>query len=139
MKFSAEQFAQIVQALEATPRPDNQHEQRRAPRIARDLKLTITPIVDGLPQTSYTAQVENLSSRGLGILDASKLRSGSQFTISLPHENGGVVPILCTVVHCRAAGKSLYRIGAEFTCIVSDRIAPPPNDDQDRIRDSILK
>src|SRR5215216_4062854 len=131
MQLSAEQFAEIVQALQATPRPANQDEQRRAPRIARDVRLSITPIVDGHAQTSYDAQVENLSSRGLGIRDGNKLRNGAQFTISLPHENGSIVPILCTVIHCRTVQRNLYRIGAEFTCIVSEPVGSPPSGDQD--------
>lgn len=139
MQLSAEQFAEIMHGLHATPRPANQAEQRRAPRIARNVKLDITPIVDGVAQGAYTAQVENLSSRGLGILDANKLRTGSQFTLTLPHENGTVIPILCTVVHCRTVSKNLFRIGAEFTCLVSDeRRTLATADEQDRIRASIL-
>jgi hypothetical protein len=137
MPFSAEQFAKIIEALQASPRPAKQDEQHRAPRTARDVRLSITPILDGVAQPGYDAQVENLSSRGLGLLDANKLRTGAQFTITLPHENGQPVTLLCTVVHCRPAGKKLFRIGAEFTCVLPESPVPL-SDDQDRIRASIL-
>jgi hypothetical protein len=154
MNLTAEQFAEAVAALQApgeaappaggTALPVG--ERRRAPRVAHRGKASITLGDDPRGDVPTNVVVKDLSPRGVGIVHARRLRRGETFVLRLSRDDGQRRPvaILCTVAHCRQVDKSLYNIGAEFTCLIGDaRDAQPATpgqvvDDLERIRRSVL-
>jgi hypothetical protein len=131
-----QQHGAIVGAM----RSGRQHENRRAPRFEHRARGQINPVVDGQLQSGIAVQLADFSNRGIGFHLCGKMARGEQFVFRLPREDGGSTPVLCTVAYCRKSSESDFRIGAEFTCIVSlnGTCIVPDNDDVDRIRQSIL-
>jgi hypothetical protein len=124
MELSARQFAEIVNHLKGPQRfggrgPD----QRRAPRVERQTRITIFPIDPAESRQGVPVQVKNLSSRGLGFVRDQRMHSGDQFIVRLPREDTAASPVemLCTVVHCENISKGIFSIGAEFTCVLPDK------------------
>jgi PilZ domain len=124
MELSARQFAEIVNHLKGPQRfggraPD----QRRAPRVARQTRITIFPVGPAESRNGVGVQVKNLSSRGLGFVRDQKMRPGDQFVVRLPREDAAAssVEMLCTVIHCESVAKNTFSIGAEFTCVLPDK------------------
>jgi hypothetical protein len=137
MELTAQQFAEMVNHLKGPSRFGGPQDQRRAPRVERQARLTITPVDGVQPPTPVDVEIKNISSRGLGFVHTRKLKLHSQFLVKLPRQGGDPVEILCTVVHCNPAGQKCYAVGAEFTCL-----SPTPGQTDpatsDRIRSSIL-
>jgi hypothetical protein len=140
MELTARQFAEMVNHLKGPSRFGGTAEQRRAPRVERQARITIVPIADRQPRTPVTVDVKNVSSRGLGFVHKGRLKTGSQFLVNLGPQGGEPVEMLCTVVHCDAAGKGFYAVGAEFTCLASPATAGAVDPAaSDRIRNSMLE
>jgi hypothetical protein len=158
MELTAEQFAEIVGHLNGVAGPDSSKDKRRATRIERRTRMTITPIAgadgtsdsgDGAGATpgapaAIVVMVKNLSSRGLALVADREMVAGSQFMFRLARKdetNGVPVDLLCTVVHCEEVADEVYSIGAEFTCIVGDGIENKAGggDEAQRIRTTILE
>lgn len=139
MELTARQFAEMVNHLKGPSRFGGTADQRRAPRVERQSRIAIVPIADGAPRTPVSVDVKNVSSRGLGFVHNRRLKAGSQFLINLGPRGGEAVEMLCTVVHCDAAGKGVYAIGAEFTCLAptAGTGASDPTASE-RIRNSML-
>jgi hypothetical protein len=130
MELTPRQFAELVQQLKGSSRFGGPGDQRRAPRVEQQSRVTIAPIADGRPQADELVLVKNVSSRGLGFVRARKLKTGSQFIVRLPGQSGGAGgELLCTVARCETVQKGLYSIGAEFVSVAAigaasaDRIA----------------
>jgi hypothetical protein len=117
MELTARQFAEMVNHLKGPSRFGGTSDQRRAPRTERQARIAIVPIADGQPRTPVNVDVKNVSSRGLGFVHDRKLKAGSQFLVNLAPQGSDAVEMLCTVVHCDAARKGVYAVGAEFTCL----------------------
>ena len=137
MELTARQFADMVNHLKGPSRFGG--EQRRAPRVERQSRIAIVPVADGQPRTPVDVDVKNMSSRGLGFVHTRKLKPGSQFLVNLSPQGSAPVEMLCTVVHCDPAGKGVYAIGAEFTCLAPTAGATA-NDPatSERIKNSML-
>ena len=162
MELTAEQFAEIVGHLNGVASPDSSKDKRRATRIERRTRITITPVaaanspngsgggVAGNGGTERAAaagvvvMVKNLSSRGMALVTDREMVTGSQFMFRLARKdetNGVPVDLLCTVVHCDEVADEVFSIGAEFTCIVGDGIQNKAGggDEAQRIRSTILE
>jgi hypothetical protein len=138
MELTARQFADMVNHLKGPSRFGG--EQRRAPRVERQARIAIVPVVEGQPRTPVDVDVKNISSRGLGFVHTRKLKPGSQFLVNLSPQGAEPVEMLCTVVHCDPAGKGVYAIGAEFTCLApTARAAANDPGASERIRDTMLE
>jgi hypothetical protein len=140
MELTARQFAEMVNHLKGPSRFGGSSDQRRAPRVERQAQIAIVPIVEGQPRTPVSVDVKNVSSRGLGFVYDRKLKAGSQFLVNLGPQGGEAVEMLCTVVHCDAAGKGVYAVGAEFTCLAPTAAAGAADPAaSERIRNSMLE
>ena len=115
MELTPRQFAEMVAHLKGPSRYGGSQEQRRAPRVDRQARLTITPVAGARPRTPIAVEVKNLSARGLGFVHGRQLPPGSQFLVHLPQQGGEPAEVLCTVAHCTAAGDGVFSVGAEFT------------------------
>src|SRR4051812_20475284 len=98
MELTPRQFAEMVNHLKGPSRFGGTADQRRAPRVERQARITIVPIVEDQPRTPVGVDVKNVSSRGLGFVHNRKLKAGSQFLVNLGPEGGEPVEMLCTVV-----------------------------------------
>ena len=138
MELTARQFADMVNHLKGPSRFGG--DQRRAPRMERQARIAIVPVADGQPRTPVSVDVKNVSSRGLGFVHNRKLKPGSQFLVNLSPQGSEPVEMLCTVVHCDAAGAGVYAVGAEFTCLAPKTTTTAADDPaaSERIRNSML-
>jgi hypothetical protein len=144
MELTAEQFAEIVGHLNGIASPDSAKDKRRATRIERRTRITISPVPgSGCAQTPspMVVMVKNLSSRGLALTADREVPPGAQFMFRLAREDGRQAPveILCTSVHCREVTDGVFSVGAEFTCIVTQPTQPQDAGETSRIRSSMLK
>jgi hypothetical protein len=137
MELSAEQFAQIVRQLEEEPLYEWDDNHRRAPRINRDAKITIVPIINGARGPGSQVMVKNISSRGMAYVHCRAMPATTQFLMKLTRSGKDPLEVLCTVVHCHPAGENRFWIGAEFTCLapVAGKVDPK---ESERIRHSML-
>ena len=111
--------ADILASLEAVRagRPDDK---RRASRLSVDAECTV---IVGDSTEGTVAHIVDISPRGICLLYPTPLQGGGQFVIHLPREDAAPMPMLCTVVHCRRSD-NIYRIGAEFTCVLNESKSP---------------
>lgn len=147
MNLNAEQFAEALHTLQqgegAAPAAGAEHEKRRATRVSHRGRASIALGDDPRSEVSTTVVIKDLSPRGVGIVHSQRLRRGSNFVLRLSRDEGQApIAILCTVAHCRQVEKSLFTIGAEFTCVIGDGQLPSAPgraaDDLERIRRSVL-
>ncbi len=142
MDLTAEQFAEVLNSLgdghNVGPR-----DKRRAARVTHRCRAAITLGSKIGAGARVSVTVKDFSPRGICLVRAEEMPTGSNFIISLGRRGGSPVHILCTVVHCRSVSKDMHTIGAEFTCIVDANPTRPQHTDagpseEDRIRSSML-
>jgi HD-like signal output (HDOD) protein len=96
-------------------------DKRRAPRIARQGSILITPCFGagavGRAGEQVRVQFRDLSRNGIGLLFHKPLPVGTQFIVSVPRGGGETVPIVYVVVRCIPKGPNLYEIGAQVNAI----------------------
>lgn len=141
MKLSAEQFAELAASFDAR-QSTTTHERRRAARLDLTARVKIIPIVSGKRLAPTQIMVCNFSARGLSFIYEQPMERGRQFITELPRKSGGVLEMLCTVVHSDPVGSNAYRMGAEFTCTVpgaqSAGTSQGDTEEMKRIRESML-
>ena len=142
MDLTAEQFADILKSL-GEGRNAAPSDKRRAARVTHRCRAAITLGSDIRSAQRASVTVKDLSPRGICLVRAEEIRTGSNFIIALGRKGAPPVCILCTVVHCQAVSKGMHTIGAEFTCIIdANPPAPEPAavgaSEEDRIRSSML-
>ncbi len=137
--LSAEALTEIVNAFGSNATPDPVHKNRRAVRVQHNGRTMIFRAGENITETAVPVQMRDISARGCSFTCKAKLNRGSNFVIQFSRNNQPPSGVLCTVIHCRAAG-SLFRIGAEFTCALDrDSTARATTvSEVDRIRNSIL-
>ncbi|HEY1629068.1 MAG TPA: PilZ domain-containing protein [Tepidisphaeraceae bacterium] len=141
MKLSAEQFAELAASFNAKA-STTEHERRRAQRMELQANIKITPVQAGTRLNATHVMVCDFSARGIAFLHTTAMTPGQQFVAELPRNGGGVVELLCTIMHCTDVGTNAFRIGAEFTCTLQTEPRHIPHDDAKelkRIRESLLK
>lgn len=139
MNLSAQQYADIVSSL-TTP-PEAGEEKRRAPRILHRCRASIYIGRDPLGGVRTGVVLRDLSSRGVCLFYNKEMPRGTEFVLHMDRAGGQPVHILARVAHCRCQNKTLYVIGAEFTCLLNSTPPPPAATaaaDLERIRQSVL-
>ena len=116
MRLTAEQFAHLASTFGAAAVESGQQERRRASRIQLDAKIRISAD-DTSGQQEVTAC--DYSARGISILRQTPMLVGSQFITYLPIKHGGQTALLCTVATCKRDADAMFKIGAEFVCVVN--------------------
>lgn len=142
MKLTAEQFAELASTFDAQ-QGRTKHERRRASRMDLQARIKITPVIDGDSHSTINVTICDFSARGISFIHEQAMDIGQQFVLELPRREGGPVSLLCTVMHVKAAGHNLHRMGAEFTCGVQtasrdERNSSSQAAEAERIRASML-
>lgn len=106
-------------------------------------KIRMTPIISGQRQQATDVMACDFSARGIAFLHPAAVASGTQYITHLPRRSGGIVELLCTVIHCEQLSGSMFRIGAEFTCTIQQHqgkvdLAAEGRETR-RIRESMLR
>lgn len=104
---------------------DKQKEHRRAQRVHQRLCLKAT---FGGGHIRRTVHAMNYSPRGIALLMDEPFGMGDQFILHLQRKSGEPADLLCMIVHCKKIGPRMYKVGAEFTCLVppgSSGVAKP--------------
>ncbi len=137
--LSAENFAEIINALRKMEPSDPVHKNRRAMRVQHTGKTHIYRMEFDPSEATLAVDLRDISARGCSFSCKSRMKVGSGFVIQFSRNKQSPVSMLCTVVHCRPTSIG-YRVGAEFTCSLEAKSASREDDssDLDRIRNSIL-
>jgi hypothetical protein len=140
MHLTPDQYTAVILPLTGlTPRDKNR---RRAYRMVVRTRTFITPVVGpDRPQTPVKVMVEDFSPRGVCIISATKLETGSEFIMQITRDGGISTALLCTIVHNTTVSEGVYRHGAEFVCTLPDHKPSEASSEKDaeRIRDLMLK
>jgi hypothetical protein len=138
MKLSAEQFAELISSFSSKQQVLTNN--RRAPRMALQARLTIFPLVGHDLQEAVVVTTCDFSARGISFLNAKAMRVGEQFITELPRRNGGRVNLLCEVVRSEPTSGPYWRIGANFLCNVEPQTAGAPDENElKRIQATMMK
>jgi HD-like signal output (HDOD) protein len=91
---------------------------RRAERIRRDGKMTITPCYHGMLGRPVQARLKDLSAMGIGLLHTARLEPGTQFIIQLAQSGGEMKTLLYKVVRCETSPAGVSSIGSELVAVL---------------------
>jgi hypothetical protein len=140
MKLSAEQYAELLSSFQAGTSHE-QTNQRRAPRMALQARLTIMQLVGDELQPPAVVTTCDFSARGLAFLHETPMRIGEQFITELPRRSGGRVRLLCEVMRCEMTrDEAFHRIGANFICNIEPQpIGADTESELKRIQATMLK
>lgn len=144
LKRANDGLASMTEALHADEGADDK---RRAPRFSRGGTLAVHPYTGGKMGPATRAEFRDASAQGLGLTVTFPASTGSQFVLRLPHKDGGIMPVLYTVVRSRRVHDREYQIGAELTSVLRQEprapgevaTTPGKSSEVDRIRNAILK
>jgi hypothetical protein len=114
MELTAETYRSILASLRSDPRSNKSTEKREAPRVGLRSKITVVP--DG--GKSVSTWCRDLSINGIGLVHGRPMKLGSQFVAMLPTRGKDPMPVVYTVVNCRAISDSLFSIGASLDRII---------------------
>jgi hypothetical protein len=120
MYLSTDALRDLMQRAAAQSAKGAAGEKRRAVRILSRSQVQI--VHSG---NCSTANLADVSHRGLSLFSQIKMRRGDSFILRLRSETAPA-QILCTVVHCHAINQDIFKIGAEFTCTLPSERAPTP-------------
>jgi hypothetical protein len=97
----------------ARPTPDS----RRVPRKSRVREITIYDTPEAL--AGETALLADVSTFGLGFVQANPMTVGQQFVLRLELEEGQMMPLLFRVAYCRPIDANAFRIGAALVRVIN--------------------
>ena len=122
MNLEAEQFAELVLALNMPNVDPNATGRRRAIRAKVSAELLIEPMADepaapALPP--LTVRVLDLSCGGIAVASPRPLESDSSFLIRLRYKSVNTIHIIARVAHCKPARDGEFQIGAAFTGVIA--------------------
>jgi hypothetical protein len=92
-------------------------ERRREPRIGCDKQIAILPCMSEKDWAFKSVGLLDCSPHGLSLLSEEAMQPEDQFLAKLRLEK--MTLVLYTVRHCTATAQGLFRIGAEFSGIIS--------------------
>ncbi|HSU65237.1 MAG TPA: hypothetical protein VLJ39_00070 [Tepidisphaeraceae bacterium] len=102
----------IISALET-----GQHqasERRGLPRLSYRARGRLRLFSDPIRSSPWVVYTRDVNARGLGFISAYRLPLGHGGTIELPHPDGGVMNIHCTLLRCREAAPGWYEGAVYF-------------------------
>jgi c-di-GMP-binding flagellar brake protein YcgR len=141
MKFTESQFTEVVELLQAMePLRNKRKDKRRANRTEIRISVKITTET-GTNRTKWrTAELRDLSARGVRLVTEQAMPGGTSFLILLPTKAAkeGASPLVCRVAHCQAQSNGTFSVGAEFVCRLDSAPQPENAAEQERIQRSIL-
>jgi HD-like signal output (HDOD) protein len=109
----------LMEMSQATPKSDvTPTNKRRATRVRRDGKMTITPCADGVLGKPVQVRLRDLSSMGMGLMHNEPIPIGSQFLIQIAQGGGEVKTLLYKVVRCETSSGGISLIGAELLTVL---------------------
>jgi len=102
----------------STPlQPKRQHDSRKAVRHNRHRDITI--YTDQISDRGVPAELQDVSTFGLGFIQANPMIVGSEFVLRLELEEGEPTPLLFQVAYCRPITATSFRIGAQLLRVVN--------------------
>jgi hypothetical protein len=139
--FTDRKFVEAVELLQATEAQYAKRDKRRAPRRDIRVPVLIKAGDDNLHIPWTTAQLRDVSPRGVLLAIDERVEIGSSLLLRLPtkeHEEPDT-PLICRVAHCKKRSDDLFMIGVEFV----GRVEPTPTSEEsdaerERIQRSIL-
>lgn len=100
-----------------TLQPKRQIDARKAVRHERARDITIYP--DTITSKGVSAQVQDVSTFGLGFVQANPMVVGADFVLRLELEEGEPTPLLFRVAYCRPISATSFRIGAQLVRVIN--------------------
>lgn len=114
MKFTNQEFAHILAALQAEERATDAADRRRHSRI--DIGIVIQ-VVDAATKRSYSAMTRDISFTGISIVQSAMPTLNSYVIIQLPRRRQKFDAVRCQVMHVRDLADGLFCIGCAFVAI----------------------
>ena len=114
MKFTNQEFAHILAALQAEERATDAADRRRHSRI--DIGIVIQ-VVDVATQRTYSAMTRDISFTGISIVQSAMPTLNSSVIIQLPRRRQKFDAVRCQVMHVRDLADGLFCIGCLFVAI----------------------
>jgi hypothetical protein len=115
--LTADEFRKLAASVRDAPPTAPGPEKRRAGRADCKLDGLILPVRHLAQGTTHQVTIRDMSARGVSFLHDCNWKRGEQFVIQIEGAPSAIF-ILCMVAHSREAGKDLYRLGAEFVCVL---------------------
>ena len=123
MKFTAQEFAHILAALQAEERANDAADRRRHSRI--DIGIVVN-VVDVATKRAYTAMTRDISFTGISIVQSWMPVTNSQVVVSLPRKRHKFDAVRCQVMHVRDLAEGLFCVGCAFVAAEDAITIPPP-------------
>jgi hypothetical protein len=114
MKFSNQEFAHILAALQAEERANDAADRRRHSRI--DIGIVIQ-LVDAATKRSYSAMMRDISFTGISIVQSWMPAIGSQVIVQLPRRRNKFDAVRCQVLHVRDLADGLFCVGCAYVAV----------------------
>jgi hypothetical protein len=123
MRFTAQEFAHILAALQAEERLTDAADRRRHSRI--DIQAVVR-VVDVASKRDYSALTRDISFTGVSVVQSWMPTLGSQVIVWLPRKRHKQEPVRCQVMHVRDLADGLFCVGCGFVAAEDDKMLPPP-------------
>ena len=123
MKFTNQEFAYILAALQAEERATDAADRRRHSRI--DIGIVIQ-VVDVATKRTYSAMTRDISFTGISIVQSAMPTLNSYVIIQLPRRRQKFDAVRCQVMHVRDLADGLFCVGCAFVAIEDASTIPPP-------------
>jgi hypothetical protein len=144
MKFTPQDFADVLEMLRGPSARASASEQRKSARLSVHAKVNFATYdaTSNSLRHRFSGLTRDISITGVGLFQTIPLQSDEQFVLTLPRRSKSPICVICHVMHCRPLADGLFAIGAEFDGLASDEIArqllESDRQQHDRIRESIL-
>jgi hypothetical protein len=123
MKFTNQEFAHVLAALQAEERATDAADRRRHSRI--DIGIVIQ-LVDAATKRAYSAMTRDISFTGISIVQSWMPVLNSYVIIQLPRRRHKFDAVRCQVMHVRDLADGLFCIGCAFVAVEDATTIPPP-------------
>jgi hypothetical protein len=137
----------LASALAALQDGCDEDDKRLSPRAGVRLRAQVVfPKSDNGDAGQVNVLLQNVSSRGVGLMFAHRPAPRARFLLLLPTRSQGTIAMPCELIHTRPAGNGFYHLGARFSSdpyllnapdpVSSD--APPPSEQEVKLLRLVL-
>jgi hypothetical protein len=123
MKFTAQEFAYILAALQAEERATDAADRRRHSRI--DIGIVVR-LVDCATKRAYSAMTRDISFTGISLVQSWMPAINSQVIVQLPRKRNKFDAVRCQVLHVRDLADGLFCVGCAYVATEDATTIPPP-------------
>ena len=109
MQISAQHLAEIV---DAARKAEKGSADKR--RFIRQSVIARVEVLSHAMGSTYGALTRDISVEGIGLMQATPMARGDQFSISLPRVKASPLLAQCTVLHSREIADGVWGVGAAF-------------------------